>query len=170
MRAQIINYQLKNIGQDEPFYLKKETIMTKTRSTLLLTLAIAWTGLSHADKLQFPTHVPVQDLKWFATGIGPIQAAIAYGDMTKGPYGVFLKFPGDFASPMHHHTGDYRAVVIGGTIVNSEVGEADITMEPGSHWYQRGNVSHVTKCVSADGCTVFLTQKGKFDFLSKKTR
>ena len=141
--------------------------MTKTHSTLLLALTFAWAGLTHADKLKTPNHIPVQDLKWFDTGIGPMRAAVAYGDMSKGPYGVFLKFPGGFSSPVHHHSDDYRAVVVAGTIVNSEVGETDITMEPGSYWQQRGKVKHVTKCISPDGCTVFLTQRGKFDFIDK---
>ena len=141
--------------------------MIKTLSTLLTALTLAWAGLSHADKMNPPSHVPVEELKWFATGIGPMQAAVAYGDMSKGPYGVFLKFPGGFVSPVHEHSSEYQAVVVAGTIVNSEVGEAAITMQPGSYWYQRGNASHVTKCVSADGCTVFLTQPGKFDFLPK---
>lgn len=148
--------------------------MTKTLSMLLATLTFAWAGLSHADMTKHadmaksPSHVPVEDLKWFDTGIGPMQAAVAYGDMQKGPYGVFLKFPGGFVSPAHHHTAEYRAVVVSGTIVNSEEGEADVTLQPGSYWYQRGKVSHVTKCVSSGDCTVFLTQPGKFDFLPKK--
>ena len=37
-----------------------------------------------------------------------------------------------------------------------------------AYWYQRANINHVTKCISSDGCTVFLTQPGKFDFLPKK--
>ena len=138
--------------------------MSKLLCTLFAASTFAWAGISQADMAQAPNHVPVEDLKWFATGIGPMQAAVAYGDMAVGPYGVFLKFPGGFTSPVHQHTGEYRAVVIGGTIVNSEVGEKDITMKPGSSWYQQGKVSHVTKCVSKDGCTVYLTQSSKFDF------
>lgn len=141
--------------------------MINTRSMLLAVLTLACAGLVHAGMAKSPNHVPVENLKWFDTGIGPMQAAMAYGDMAKGPYGVFLKFPGGFVSPVHHHSVEYRAVVVTGTIVNSEAGEADITMQPGSYWYQRGKAAHVTKCVSSDGCTVFLTQSGKFDFLPK---
>lgn len=119
--------------------------------------------------MKSPSHVPVENLEWFATGIGPMQAAAAYGDMSKGPYGVFLKFPGGFTSPVQHHSAEYRAVVVAGAIVNSEAGETDIVMQPGSYWYQRGKVGHVTRCVSSDDCVVFLTQPGKFDFLSEKT-
>ena len=137
--------------------------MNKPLSILLAGLTLTWAGLSQAE------HIPVETLKWFDTGIGPMKAAVAYGDMSKGPYGVFLKFPGGFTSPAHYHTADYRAVVISGTIVNSEVGEADIAMQVGSYWQQHGNTPHVTKCVSDEGCTVFLTQTGKFDFLPEKS-
>ena len=136
--------------------------MIKTISTLLATLTLVWVGISHAE------HVPVETLKWFDTGIGSMRGAVAYGDMAKGPYGIFLKFPGEFATPVHHHSGEYRAVVISGTIVNSEEGAKDITMQPGSYWYQRSNVNHVTKCVSSTECTVFLAQPSKFDFLPNK--
>ena len=142
--------------------------MIKTRSMLLAAMTLACSGLSHAEMEKSKNHVPVESLKWFATGIGPMQAAVAFGDMAKGPYGVFLKFPGGFVSPVHQHSAEYRAVVVGGTIVNSEEGETDVTMQPGSFWYQHGNVNHTTKCVSSGECTVFLTQPGKFDFLPKK--
>lgn len=142
--------------------------MTRTSTTLLVAFTLAGAGLSHADMMKSPNHVPVEDLKWFDTGVGPMRAAVAYGDMSKGPYGVFLKFPGKFASPVHYHSSEYRAVVVAGTIVNSEVGEKDITMLPGSSWYQRENVNHVTQCVSSSECTVFLMQPGKFDFLPEK--
>ena len=142
--------------------------MNKTLSALLAASMLTCAGQAQAEATKSPSHVPVENLKWFATGIGPMQAAVAYGDMAKGPYGVFLKFPGEFVSPVHHHSSEYRAVVVVGTIVNSEEGEKDITMRPGSSWYQRGNVNHVTKCVSSGECTVFLTQPGKFDFLPKK--
>lgn len=136
--------------------------MTKTLSTLIAGITFAWSAFAQAE------HVPVENLKWFDTGIGPMRAAVAYGDMSKGPYGVFLKFPGGFSSPVHHHTADYKAVVISGTIVNSEVGQADLMMQPGSYWQQHGKNPHVTKCVSDEGCTVFLTQTDKFDFLPEK--
>ena len=139
--------------------------MTQKLTTLLTLFALAWTGLSQADQMKLPTHVPVEKLKWFDTGIGPVKAAVAFGEMATGPYGAFLKFPGGFVSPVHHHSAEYQAVVVKGTIVNSEKGEKDVRMRPGSYWYQRGKASHVTKCVSSSGCTVFLTQPGKFDFL-----
>lgn len=110
-------------------------------------------------------HIPVETLKWFATGIGPLQAAVAYGDMSKGAHGTFLKMPKGFVSPVHLHSNEYHGVVVSGTIVNSEIGQPDITMHAGSYWYQVGNVRHVTKCVSSSGCTVFLSQPDKFDFI-----
>ena len=132
-------------------------------ATVALTLSV---GAAQAQGAS--THLPVQSLKWFDTGIGPLQAAVAYGDMSKGAHGTFLKFPKGFVSPVHLHSHEYRGVVISGTIINSEVGQSDITMQPGSYWYQVGNVQHVTKCVSDKGCMVFLTQPDKFDFVPEQ--
>jgi len=140
---------------------------------LQLLLGITMAGvfsinLVSADMTRESSHLPVETLKWFDTGIGPMQAANAYGDMQKEGHGTFLKMPGGFASPIHSHTNEYDAVVLSGTIVNSEVGEKDITMNAGSYWHQVGKHQHVTKCVSKEGCLVFLSQPKNFDFIPAK--
>ena len=140
-------------------------IVTKKMLSFLALSAMAYAANAQSDMMQESVHKPVESLSWFATGIGPMQAAVAYGDMNKGAHGTFLKMPKGFVSPVHMHTHEYHAVVISGTIVNSEVGKPDIKMRPGSYWFQVGNVKHVTKCVSDSGCTVFLSQPENFDFV-----
>lgn len=111
--------------------------------------------------------MPVSDLKYFDTGVGPLKAAPAYGDLANGAHSTFVKLPAGFVSPLHTHTEDYYAVVISGVVAN-EVNEAvkDRPLPPGSYWFQKGKASHVTKCLSANECVVFITQPGKFDYVN----
>jgi hypothetical protein len=109
--------------------------------------------------------VPVSDLKFFDTGIGPLKAAPGYGDLTKGPHGSFVKLPAGFISPLHTHSEDYYAVVVTGVIANEASAEAtNRPLAPGSYYFQKGKAPHVTKCLSANECVIFITQPGKFDY------
>lgn len=112
--------------------------------------------------------VPVTDLKYAETGIGPINVAAGFGDMNKGAHSNFVKIPGGFNSPLHVHSEDYYAVVVSGVIGNGTEGAQDIPLAPGSYWFQKGNEKHVTKCLSATECVFFVTQPGKFDFVISK--
>jgi len=112
--------------------------------------------------------VPVTELKYTETGIGPINVAPGFGDMTKGAHSNFVKIPGGFNSPPHTHTEDYYAVVVSGVVGNGMEGAQDIPLPPGSYWFQKGNEKHVTKCLSANECVFFVTQPGKFDFVMSK--
>ena len=145
-----------------------DILKNKLAPGLMLAVAVQFSVTASAGGQSESAHIPVETLQWFDTGIGPMKAAVAYGDMSKGGHGTFLKMPKNFSSPIHKHTHEYRAVVLSGQIVNSEVGEKDIVMNPGSFWYQVGNREHVTKCVSDNGCMVYLSQPHNFDFIPRK--
>lgn len=138
-----------------------------TLSKTLACLALATTalcGAAHAADTSIS--LPVTELKWFDTGVGPLKAAPAYGDLSKGPHSTFVKLPAGFISPLHIHTGDYYGVVISGVVSNEvDAKVPDRPLAPGSYWFQQGNVSHVTKCLSTNECVVFISQTGKFDYL-----
>lgn len=109
---------------------------------------------------------PVTELTFFDTGIGPIKAAAGFGDLNKGAHGSFTKLPAGFVSPLHHHTEDYYGVVISGVVANEPSATAkERPLPPGSYWFQKGNADHVTKCLSANECVTFISQRGKFDFI-----
>jgi hypothetical protein len=74
--------------------------------------------------------------------------------------------PAGFVSKVHTHTEDYWGVVISGVAVNGKPGSADLALPVGSYWYQKGGERHVTKCISANECIFFISQNGKFDYLS----
>jgi anti-sigma factor ChrR (cupin superfamily) len=138
----------------------------KTRPLLGLMMAAALCGSVHAADPSASISLPVTELKWFDTGVGPLKAAPAFGDLSKGPHSTFVKLPAGFVSPLHIHTGDYYGVVITGVVANEVDGKAkDRPLPPGSYWFQKGNANHVTKCLSTNECVVFITQSSKFDYL-----
>lgn len=100
--------------------------------------------------------------------LGGPQLGTLWGDAAKGAHGSLLRLPAGFVSPEHTHTGTYEAVVISGTVTNVEAGAAEIPMEPGSFYRQSGKTRHVTRCISKDECTLYITQAVGFDFLTNR--
>lgn len=111
-----------------------------------------------ADKIGFgPTGVK--------TDIGELYAGPAYGDLSKGRHGTFIRMPAGFVSPDHTHTEDYFGVVIKGVGANGLPGAADVALPAGSYWFQKGEEAHVTKCLSTEDCLFFIVQPGAFDYV-----
>ena len=96
-------------------------------------------------------------------GVTKIEAADAYGEMTDGRHGTFLKFSPGFVSPLHSHSADYAAVVIKGEMANYKPGETPIPLGPGGFWYQKGKQAHTTACLSETEGLIFLIQGQGFD-------
>jgi hypothetical protein len=147
------------------------------KSILVTSLvAIAAAGFAVGSAIAQPgssANVPVTSLKYGATGVKDASGkelfvAQAYGDLTKGPYGAFLRLPPSFSSIPHSHTGDYWGVVVSGVVVNGKVGSTDVALPVGSYWFQKGGEDHVTKCISPNECVVFLSQQGSFDYVVDK--
>jgi hypothetical protein len=108
-------------------------------------------------------------IKFGNTGIktdkGELAAGPAYGNLQKGRHGTFLRMPAGFISPAHTHTEDYYAVVIKGVGSNHPPGAKAVPLPVGSYWFQRGEETHVTECLSKTECLFFLVQPGKFDYV-----
>lgn len=122
--------------------------------------------LAHAYAAESSVSVPVSEVKFFDTGVGPLKAAPGFGDLSKGAHSTFVKLPAGFVSPLHTHTEDYYGVVVTGVVANEvDAAAKDRPLPPGSYWFQKGKAKHVTKCLSANECVVFITQPGKFDYL-----
>lgn len=122
--------------------------------------------LAHAYAAENSVSVPVSEVKFFDTGVGPLKAAPGFGDLSKGAHSTFVKLPAGFVSPLHTHTEDYYGVVVTGVVANeADASAKDRPLPPGSYWFQKGKAKHVTKCLSANECVVFITQPGKFDYL-----
>lgn len=142
-------------------------------STAVATFAFA--GAVTAGEANMPhkagVSMPVTELHWGSAGVtapngaGTLQAAPAFGDLSKGEHGTFIKMPTGFVSAPHTHTDDYFGIVITGVGVNTDGKGKDIPLPPGSYWFQPGGQAHVTKCISTTECIFFIHQGGKFDYL-----
>ena len=94
-----------------------------------------------------------------------IRMAPAYGDRSTGAHGSFGRFPGEFITPFHTHTGAYHGIVIKGRMTNPFKGEkSPATMGPGSYWYVPANAVHATACVSKTPCEFYFHAASSFDF------
>ena len=144
-----------------------------TSTSLFLTgaIAAAVSLVAFADPSGLPSvSTPVTQIKYGPTGVsdgvhGELTVGPAYGDLSKGPHGTFIKMPAGFVSPVHIHTEDYWGVVISGVAANGLPGAKDVQLPVGSYWFQKGGEDHVTKCLSPNECIFFISQTGKFDYV-----
>jgi beta-alanine degradation protein BauB len=140
----------------------------KTLAATLLVGTSAATGIALAQDNASVSR-PSATFKFGPTGvktaIGELMAAGAYGDLTKGAHGTFIRMPAGFVSAPHTHSDDYFGIVIEGVAVNTQDGKNDIQLPVGSYWLQKGKERHVTKCVSKTDCLFFIYQPGKFDYV-----
>ncbi len=143
----------------------KLLVVAAAFSATAMAIAASPDGVSGSPSV----NIPVTELKYFDTGIhsengiGTLQAAPGYGDMTKGAHGTFVKMPAGFVSAIHTHTGEYWGVVISGVGVNGAPGSKDVPLPAGSYWTQKGGERHITKCISSNECLFFISQSVKFD-------
>ena len=137
-------------------------------TTALVALAVVSSWALAGNTASVST--PVTELKYGPTGVsdgshGELRAAPAYGDLTRGPHGTFIRMPAGFVSAIHTHTEDYWGVVISGVAVNGPPGSKDVLLPAGSYWFQKGGERHITKCMSPNECLFFISQDGKFDYI-----
>jgi hypothetical protein len=151
--------------------------MKVTQSILIPAIALSAVSLYALanPSSQQSVNTPVTELKYNSTGIsdgshGELSAAAAYGDLTHGAHGTFIKMPAGFVSALHTHTEDYWGVVISGVAVNGLPGSKDVPLPVGSYWLQKGGEAHITKCISPNECIFFISQNGKFDYLKTSSR
>lgn len=95
-----------------------------------------------------------------------IQMADAYGALAEGAHGTFGKFPANFNSGEHTHSGAYHGIVLKGTMTNPFEDKADAPeLVAGSYWYVPAGMKHSTLCVSDEPCEFFFFADAEFDFL-----
>lgn len=140
-------------------------INTKLAASLALVgIAGASVGASPAPSTASDrsVSVPVEQLRFYQNKDG-LTFANAWGDPARGPHSNYIRLTGNTASPLHVHTSSYYGVVIAGTVSNERRAQPDEALTPGSYWFQKGGEPHITKCLSAADCLIFVTSHGKFD-------
>ncbi len=133
---------------------------------LLGALCAAQPLLAQEPKSSQSLSLPAGQVKYKDLG-GP-QLGTVWGDSAKGPHGSFLRLPKGFISPAHLHTGDYYGVILEGSVTNAEAGQPEVTLGPGSYYFQKGKTDHVTKCLGSTDCLIYISQSKAFDFITAK--
>lgn len=110
--------------------------------------------------------IPADQVRYKDLG-GP-QLGTVWGDSAKRAHGSFLRLPKGFVSPAHLHTGDYHGVIVEGSVTNAEAGKPEIVLGPGSYYFQKGGIDHVTKCLGNTDCLIYVSQSRAFDFVTPK--
>ncbi len=108
--------------------------------------------------------LPAEDLAF--ENINPaIRMATAWGNKGVGQHGTFGRFPAEFITPSHTHSGAYHGVVLTGEMTNPFKDEKNPpVMSPGSYWYVPAGAEHATACVSVEPCEFYFHAEQAFDF------
>jgi quercetin dioxygenase-like cupin family protein len=134
---------------------------------VISTAVASCTTMGEGHKSKAMVVVPVESAKFVPVIArlpdGP-QMAVLWGDPNTGPSAILLEMKRG-AGPMHVHTADYHLVVIEGTMKHWGAGqsEADASpLQPGSYWFQPGNVAHADSCLS-EKCVMQVVWSGRRD-------
>ena len=96
-----------------------------------------------------------------------IEMGAAWGDRGQGAHGTFGKFPAEFRTPFHTHSGAYHGIVLAGLMTNPFQDEKDPPrMGSGSYWYVPAGAVHATACVSKEPCRFYFHAESAFDFVA----
>jgi mannose-6-phosphate isomerase-like protein (cupin superfamily) len=107
-----------------------------------------------------------ENLKWVEMKDGPpgVMVATLWGDWSKnkGSWGVLVKLPAGFDTPLHFHTNDFKAVVISGTFLHVRDGKEE-SLGAGSYLSIPGGDRHITRVSKDAPCTLFQEGSGMWD-------
>ena len=100
-------------------------------------------GNAQPMKIVQAKDVPWEDAPGMVKGV---KTVLQYGDPTKGPYIILLKFPKDLPNPPHFHTADEAVTILSGTMITGEgqkVDEASGKVVPaGGYFIIPGKTAH----------------------------
>lgn len=141
--------------------------MKRFSSYIILVLAglvlLGTTGASAQKKMKKEAVLwSAEDLKWEQLAGAPpgIMSVTLWGDLTKGAYGGFTKFPAGFKAPLHYHTNTTKIIIIKGayTYNGKQYG-------PGSYVSVPGGLKHESGGITDSETIFFIEQPGKFDLV-----
>lgn len=135
------------------------------KTITIVTLLAAATSPAVAGPAAKLVARPAASLTWepFFPG-GPEESfVIGSKEAKKGPTAFFIKFKGGFDSGWHTHDSAYTGIVLAGTIVETNQGEAAASLPTGSYYLQPTTV-HRTQCAAGADCLVYIYEDGRFSF------
>ena len=117
--------------------------------------AVMWS----ADELVWVEHAPGS----------PVKRAMLWGSRDSGnDYGMLLKLPAGFVSPVHAHNGDYHGLNVAGTWRHSFDGGEQKDLPPGSYVFQPSMGMHSDACIGSEDCILFIHQHSKGSYIRKE--
>jgi len=146
--------------------MRSKTLVLTTLATLAVGSLMAATP---AAKKPAPaanaTFVAADELKWVDVPNTPAKMATVKGDAAKGAHASFVKLPGGFSAPLHHHTADHHVAVVSGTVTLTPEGGAAKSLAAGS-WFQfTGKKKHLTTCEAGADCVLYIVSSGAWDLI-----
>ncbi len=130
--------------------------------TILLALMPATSAVANDIRL-----VETADLEWETTPEGVAFAALE-GDRFTEPYHAMVRLPAGTISPPHVKSANMSGVMIAGEMIHYADGAEPDTatpIGPGAFYRIPAGMAHVSACISAEPCVVYLYQDNAFDFV-----
>lgn len=94
------------------------------------------------------------------------QIAVLNGDPAKPNADVFLRVPGGYTIPPHHHTSPERIVLVEGQLTVGYRGYPAEDLISGEYAYGPAGLPHVATCKGAGPCTLFIAFEGPVDAIA----
>ena len=151
--------------------MKRGPVIAVLAGLMVLVAATALTQHASAKlrKDKTPKHLitmAAEELQWKDAPNAPgVKVAVVSGDMAKGAYQAFAKFPAGQTHPMHTHTGTIKGVVISGTFLITGEDGMEKRLGPGSYFDVPGGFKHTSGSDASSECVIFQSQSEKFDMI-----
>jgi quercetin dioxygenase-like cupin family protein len=113
---------------------------------------VMWT----ADEMKWDT------LKSAPPGSG-VMDCVLWGNLDKGPFGVLIKFPPGFTTPLHYHSSTLKAVVLKGAYIYVPEKGEEKRLGAGSYFTYPAGDRHSTHSAEDSETIFFVEGSGKFD-------
>lgn len=122
-------------------------------------------GSERFDNGERPVNIHSANLVWKSSDElvdlgGGVEAAFLYASKTSGQRGTLLKLPGGFDGRIHSHNGDFKGVVIQGTINYSSAEEQLRSLAAGSYFASSAEFGHEIN--TAYPAVIFVRSQGRY--------
>ena len=108
-------------------------------------------------------HVSSKTGKWVEGPAPGVQSIAIRGDMKKGPYAMFVKFPPAADHGWHTHTNDVSILVLSGAYLYKDESGMEKRVGPGEYFSVPGGHKHWSGGDATEGCVFFNEGSAMFD-------